>query len=85
MPPVYRIVPIVFDTEKWQELMRSVRDEDVDVVAGLIGCASGTVKAWRSVHNKQDFPHPSMHNFLKTCNALDLNPQEFFILDETEK
>jgi len=85
MPPVYRIYPMVFNTSLWRDTMRSIGENDTAAFAAVIGVAPNTLSSWRNLSDDADFPHPSMHNFIEACNALDLNPQNFFILDDTEQ
>lgn len=80
----YAIFPIVFNASLWESTMKSIPDADIELFASAIGCAANTIKSWREVSSKTQFPHPSMHNFIAACNALDLNPQGFFILDVKE-
>jgi len=57
----------------------------VDVIAGLIDVDRNTVKGWMTgaaLHNEGGI---SMINFLRVCNALDLDPRTFFVLDTVEK
>lgn len=81
----YQIVPMKFDTEAWSRLMSSIETKDIADFAYMFGIAPETVRVWRSGHYHPKAPYPNMTNFTAICNWLDVNPQTFFILDESEK
>jgi len=56
---------------------------DDKTLGDYLGVSSDTIKRWRTAKYKEgeSFAHPSMSNFLKLCNALDLNCHSFFKLD----
>lgn len=84
MAKEYRIYPIKFNTELWRDTMRSIGEADLEVFAAVIGVAKGTLHSWRNLKESDAAPYPQMTNFIAACNALDLNPQHFFILEVPE-
>jgi len=84
MSTIFRVYPMKFDTEKWAAVMNGDWAKD-DIQKGyLLGVNPSTISGWRKLYLEPNFPHPNMHNFLNVCNLLDLNPQDFFILDDSE-
>lgn len=80
MTKVYRIYPMVFDVQRWKDVMRSIGPNDTAVFAEVIGVTRSTLSAWRNLNPDTQFAYPSMTAFIAACNALDLNPQDFFVL-----
>jgi len=81
----YRIFPMRFDAEKWTALMNTIEAADVADFARMFGLTASSVMNWRRGSYHKDAPYPSMTNFTNICNWMDVNPQEFFCLDESEK
>lgn len=84
MPPKYLIVPMKFDAQKWARAIASIPKQERDVYGGIIGVNPSTLATWANPRMHATFPFPSMSAFLNTCNALDLDPREFFILNLPE-
>lgn len=82
MTTKHKNIPFVFDHENFAKAMDTVMtidditDEDL---AGYIGLDHSTVNNYR--HNRSSSWHPLMKNFLAICNALDLDPRNYFELD----
>lgn len=76
----YVSVDWIFDVSAWCAAVRkAVSDDDVETWAELLECHENTLQRWRSGRGiSKPFPYPNMTNFLKFCNALDLDPREFF-------
>lgn len=85
MATVYRIYPMVFDRTKWAAVLNVAAAGDQKGLAYLLGIDPSTLSGWINDRYSPNFQHPSMTFFLNVCNMLDLNPQEFFCLDESEK
>jgi len=72
-----------FDTGSWARVVANWCDVvGVDFIAESIGADPGTIRAWSRGTFKEGYQYPSMTLFMRACNALDLNPQTFFVLDE---
>jgi len=84
MTTSYKIFPMRFDTAKWTALMNTIEAAEVGDFARMFGIATGTVVCWRTGNYHKDAPFPSMTNFTNICNWMDVNPQDFFCLDESE-
>jgi len=81
----YSLIPMGFSLDKWSEALLSVPEKDVYDFALIIGVDFSTLRNWRNrAYRKEKFPFPAMSNFLNTCNWLDLDPREFFVLLESE-
>lgn len=61
---------LMHDTFTWIEL------------GGLLGVSKSTVNNWANGNFSEQFPHQHMSNLLIVCNMLDLDPREFFILED---
>lgn len=79
----YKVVNFKFDMAAFSTVLKNVNDGDVVVFARVIGVDESTLRNWRTGYNaRTSFPHPSMSNFIAACNALDLDPRDFFILED---
>jgi len=81
MPPKHRVIPMKFDTETWADALELAADDGQKELAYLLGLDPSTVSSWINGRYSPNFPYPSMTTFLNVCNMLDLNPQNYFILD----
>jgi len=79
----YTIYPMKFDLEQWAEVLKGIETSDVREFSEIIGVDYSTLKNWRScAYRGVRFAHPSMGHFLNACNWLDLDPRQFFKLQE---
>lgn len=79
----YKIIPVRFNIKKWTHVISAwSATMGENFVADIIGCSPSTLKTWGTWTPKSKFPYPSMTLFINTCNALDMNPADFFELDE---
>lgn len=80
----YTYINYVFDLERFQLVLNMACEQHtVDTIGQLLEVSPSTVSGWRSVnYQSSDFPHPSMSNFLKVVNLLDLHPGDFFKLED---
>ena len=90
MPIKYRIVPFQFDTILFSHILREIPREDVAEFAQVIGVSYSLMRAWQNGRYDDEFPYPSMSNFIAACNWLDLDPTIFFSMktcdhENTEK
>jgi len=82
MTSQYKVVKFKFDLEHFAHILTAhVSQQDVVVFAAVIGVDESTLRNWRNKIYKEPFAFPSMRNFIAACNALDLDPREFFILE----
>jgi len=64
-----------------EALRNSVNKGDFKALAELLEVSETTVARWATDTHHSAFPHPSMGNFIKVCNILDLDPRSFWELD----
>jgi len=76
----YKIMPFRFNGELWAQTLKTIRNPDLDEFAEIIGIDESTLRNWRNQAHRGDFAHPSMSNFLKACNWLDVDPREYLTL-----
>lgn len=84
MPTKYILVSFRFDTEKWSRTIARIERADRPTFALYIGVNENTLRTWANLKRHQEFPFPSMSAFIATCNAFDLNPSDFFVLNTPE-
>lgn len=82
MTAKYRIFPMMFHVALWRQTMRALSPEMLIMLSAATKIAPGTIAGWRNLREGGVFEHPSMSNFISVCNALDLNPSDFFILSD---
>jgi transcriptional regulator with XRE-family HTH domain len=51
-------------------------------MAELLGVSKSTVNNWARGNFTSEFPFPHLSNFLIVCNNLDLDPRDFFVLED---
>ena len=80
----YVNVPYMFNFALWGETISVWRDKvGAQFLADYLGVNKATIAQWGKPNSAySDFPHPSMHNFLKVCNELELRPSDFFTTGE---
>lgn len=80
----YVNVPYIFNFELWGEVITSERDRvGAQFLADYLGVNKSTIIQWCKPNSAyEEFPHPSMHNFLSVCNSLNLSPRDFFTTGE---
>lgn len=78
----YKIYNWTFDSERWAGVLDRVSLEIDDRTLGeVLGVGRSTVNNWRNrAYRLSEFDFPSMSNFIKVCNALDLDPRDFYTL-----
>jgi len=79
------VIDFKFDMKAFADTLKSVSDGDLSDFAAIIGIDDSTLRNWRIEGAKGKYAMPSMRNFINACNWLDLDPREFFVLDEQEK
>lgn len=72
-----------FDFKSWSRTIANWADVvGTDFISEAIEADPNTIRAWSGGHFKVNYPYPSMTLFIRACNLLDLDPRQFFILDE---
>lgn len=84
MPKKINRYDFVFDGQAFKDMIAE-HYEVWHEISELTEISEKTLKSWIAPTGfKQQFPYPSMTNFLKICNICDANPQDFFVLDTDE-
>ncbi len=79
----YRLVDWDFDQTLWAQSIDAAANKiGQKELAEFIGVSPTTIRNWRVGRWTEDFTWPAMHNLLKVCNMLDLDPREFFNLED---
>jgi len=79
----YRVLKFRFALEKWAIALQAIANEEIPEIALIIGVDDSTLRNWRTGdYTKRKFGYPAMTNFINACNWLDLDPREFFELEE---
>lgn len=84
MPLKYIVANWKFDAAKWAQVIKRMTNDNVGEWAQLMGVNAATLSAWRNMDKPNRNPQPTIANLLLVCNALDLDPREFFCLDLPE-
>ena len=82
MPALYKLISFKFDMAKFAATLRAMDKETAAVLEMLVGVDRSTLRNWSAYAKEYEGKHPSMMNFLRVCNHLDLDPREYFVLDE---
>lgn len=83
----YRLVSWEFNKGAWaQAIANAVDAVGDDIVAGMVGVSTTTVGNWRKMYQSAygEFPYPNMTNFITFCNQFDLDPREFWNLEDIQ-
>lgn len=82
MTTKFKLVNWKFDSAKLAEVLQTLSRDDLDTVAEIVGVSASGIWHWRNNSYMPPFEYPNMTNFLTLVNWLDLDPREFFILEE---
>jgi len=80
----YRVVSWQFDSAKLAEILSDLPVEMLSFLEGYLDVSNGAIWHWKNNVYPVGVNYPNMSNFLKLCDALDLDPREFFILESGE-
>lgn len=80
----FRVMPFEFDRIMFSHWLRELPRVDVPLLADMMGVTPGAIVAWQNGRWDENFPHPSMSNFIACCNHLDIDPRLFFVLRDCE-
>jgi len=81
----YKLVKWEFNKGAWSQAVSTAVDMvGAQFVSDMMEVSPKTVQNWMKMYQSAygEFPHPSMHNFIKFCNEFDLNPTEFWYLED---
>lgn len=81
----YSLVNWQFNMGSWSRAIQEASDEmGTEFVAQALEVSVKTVQNWIKMHESAygEFPYPNMTNFIRAMNMLDLDPREFFILED---
>jgi hypothetical protein len=80
----YHVYDFEFDVERFAQVLQArILPDNVVFVANMLSIDHSTLENWREGRYKDvKFPYPSMTNFLKIVNLLDLNPCDYFRLKD---
>lgn len=85
MPTFYANVDWRFDAERFAEDLRQQSDKDLVAAQELAETTPGAWWNWLHPKKGKAYQHPSMSNFIKVCNLLQLDPRDYFCLNIPEK
>lgn len=80
MGATYKIIDWQFDSEKLAGVLKVLTVDEQKLLAEYLGVSNGGIWHWRENCYPEGVNYPNMSNFLKLCDALDLDPREFFVL-----
>ena len=70
-----------FDMQAWSKAIAlGIETIGYKDLAALLDLDPSTLSNWKNTLVHEKFPHPSMSNFVKVCNLLDLDPRDFWRL-----
>jgi hypothetical protein len=82
MPAIYKVYNFRFDLERFGYDLKRCKFVNDKTLAAMLGLDASTVNNWKNhARSNTETPYPSMTNFLKVCNLLDLDPREYFVLE----
>jgi len=80
----YKVVNWQFDSALLAKKLSALDRDMLDTLMEIVGVSYGGIWHWKNNTYPEGVNYPNMSNFLKLCDALDLDPREFFILDTGE-
>ena len=79
----YKVVNYVFNKALWAQVIAdATRDIGRKELAEIAGVDHSTISNWSFMHMRPEVNWPSMMNFVAIVNLLDLDPTEYFILED---
>lgn len=80
---VYKNVKYRFDTSLWSAFVDvACKKHGLSDIAEMIGVDEMTIKGWIKEYYKDGFPHPSMNKFINLCGLMDVDPGQFFTIQD---
>lgn len=84
MNTTYKFVVWAFDTARFASAVKDLHEHfSWAELSQLLDVSKSTLNNWANGNFSPEFPFPHMSNFLHICNELDLDPREFFVIEET--
>jgi hypothetical protein len=78
-----KLVQWNFNHALWSASMATIIEQmGVEFMAEYLGLSESILNSWARGRYAEGFQHPSMSNFLKVCDSVDLDPSEFFVLGD---
>lgn len=76
----YVSVPRKFNVVKWSSLINDLCNlfDTIREAAIIAQVADTTLITWRDGRYQGGFEHPSMSNFIRICNLMDVDPSDYF-------
>lgn len=78
----YVVVAWEFNTALWADTIATQMVNFGQDLPAMTGVDKSTLNNWAKERYTEGFNWPSMVNFIRVCNLFDLNPDEFFILED---
>lgn len=79
----YIMVQYRFDASLWAAFVnQACKKHSMSDIAEMIDVDVVTIKAWIKEEYKPRFKHPSMNKFLNLCNLMDVDPGQFFTIQD---
>jgi len=80
---VYKNVKYRFDASLWAAFCKqAVKKHGLSDIAEMIDVHEATIRGWMEQYYKDQFPHPSMNKFINLCNLMDVDPGQFFTIQD---
>lgn len=80
-----KLVQWTFNHALWSASIATINEQmGVEFMAEYLGLSESILKSWAKGRYSEGFQHPSMSNFLKVCDSADLDPSEFFVLEDVK-
>lgn len=81
----YKLVNWEFSQTRFSAAITQMHENFSWVELGeLLGVSKSTVNNWANGNFSEAFPRPHLSNLLVVCNTLDLDPRDFFVLEDIE-
>lgn len=78
----HRNLAWVFNGAEWAKAIRAqVKNDEYGALAELLGVSELTIARWATNTLHKAAPYPQMTNFIRVCNALELDPRNFWELE----
>lgn len=81
---IMQVVPFEFDAKAWSEALNRVDHITREVAREMSGLTKAGWAHWLKGAKTSSYVHPGMLNFINVCNLLDLDPRQFFVLNECD-
>lgn len=85
MGAIYKNVKFRFHKELWAAFCeQAIKKHGLSDIAEMIAVDEATIKSWINQYYKDAYPHPSMTKFIDLCGLMDVDPGEFFTIQDEE-